>query len=183
MFQPQKSVKTSKVTKRINTRRRDGFKAITLSGKRTIVSKILTCCDLASSYERAEPTRHLPLSRTTSSVVGYTDNRRFEQIAASPYYAAPTQTATIARRAIRTRGSIIRKSALWVLCRYRHKSHWTKHETRLNRDLGRQRFGDAGYAREELVAELGAAFLCADTGITPEIREDHAAYLGHWLTK
>ena len=36
-------------------------------------------------------------------------------------------------------------------------------------------------AREELVAELGAAFLCADLGITPEPREDHAAYLGHWL--
>ena len=38
------------------------------------------------------------------------------------------------------------------------------------------------YAREELVAELGAAFLCADLGITPDIREDHAAYLGHWLS-
>jgi antirestriction protein ArdC len=52
----------------------------------------------------------------------------------------------------------------------------------LQRDFGRQRFGDAGYAREELVAELGAAFLCADLGITPEIREDHAAYIAHWLT-
>ena len=31
------------------------------------------------------------------------------------------------------------------------------------------------------MAELGAAFLCADLGITPEPREDHAAYLGHWL--
>ena len=61
-------------------------------------------------------------------------------------------------------------------------THWTKHERRLDRDFGRQKFGDAGYAREELVAELGAAFLCADLGITPEIREDHAAYLGHWLT-
>jgi antirestriction protein ArdC len=61
-------------------------------------------------------------------------------------------------------------------------THWTKAEKRLNRDFGRQRFGDEGYAREELVAELGAAFLCADLGITPEIREDHAAYLGHWLT-
>jgi antirestriction protein ArdC len=60
-------------------------------------------------------------------------------------------------------------------------SHWTRHETRLDRDFGRQRFGDAGYAREELVAELGSAFLCADLGITPEIREDHAAYIGHWL--
>jgi len=34
---------------------------------------------------------------------------------------------------------------------------------------------------EELVAELGAAFLCADLGITPEPREDHASYLAHWL--
>jgi antirestriction protein ArdC len=60
-------------------------------------------------------------------------------------------------------------------------THWTRHETRLNRDFGRQRFGDTGYAREELVAELGAAFLCAETGITPEIRADHADYIGNWL--
>mgnify|MGYP001275452158 CR=1 FL=1 len=60
-------------------------------------------------------------------------------------------------------------------------THWTRHEKRLARDFGRQRFGDEGYAREELVAELGSAFLCADLGITPDIREDHAAYLGHWL--
>lgn len=49
------------------------------------------------------------------------------------------------------------------------------------RDFGREKFGDAGYAREELVAELGAAFLCADLGITLEDREDHAAYIGSWL--
>ena len=61
-------------------------------------------------------------------------------------------------------------------------THWTKHEHRLERDFSAKRFGDQGYAREELVAELGAAFLCADLGITPEIRDDHAAYLGHWLT-
>lgn len=60
-------------------------------------------------------------------------------------------------------------------------THWTKHERRLDRNFSAKRFGDEGYAREELVAELGAAFLCADLGITPEIREDHAAYLGHWL--
>lgn len=59
--------------------------------------------------------------------------------------------------------------------------HWTKHRSRLDRDLGRKRWGDEGYAAEELVAELGAAFLCADLGITPEIREDHAAYIGNWL--
>jgi len=31
------------------------------------------------------------------------------------------------------------------------------------------------------VAELGAAFLCADLGVTPEVQPDHAAYLAHWL--
>ena len=60
-------------------------------------------------------------------------------------------------------------------------THWTRHESRLNRDLGRKRFADAGYAMEELVAEIGAAFLCADLGITPETREDHAAYVASWL--
>lgn len=60
-------------------------------------------------------------------------------------------------------------------------THWTKHKTRLDRDLGRKRWGDEGYAREELVAELGAAFLCADLALTPETRADHAAYIQSWL--
>ena len=60
-------------------------------------------------------------------------------------------------------------------------THWTKHDKRLARDMGRVKWGDEGYAREELVAELGSAFLCADLGITPEIRDDHAAYIAAWL--
>ena len=59
-------------------------------------------------------------------------------------------------------------------------THWSGHERRCNRQLSR-RFGDAAYAAEELVAELGAAFLCADVGVSAEPRADHAAYLGHWL--
>ena len=59
--------------------------------------------------------------------------------------------------------------------------HATSHKSRLDRSFNAKRFGDNGYAREELVAELGAAFLSADLGITPEVREDHAAYLAHWL--
>ena len=63
-----------------------------------------------------------------------------------------------------------------------HEStHATRHESRLDRDLGRKCFGDEGYAREELVAELGAAFLCADLGLRLDDRDDHAAYIGSWL--
>jgi antirestriction protein ArdC len=59
--------------------------------------------------------------------------------------------------------------------------HYSGHASRLNREFGK-RFGDDAYAREELVAELGAAFLCVALDITPELREDHASYLNHWLT-
>lgn len=60
-------------------------------------------------------------------------------------------------------------------------SHWTRHPSRLDRDFGRKRWGDEGYAREELVAELGSAFLSADLGLTPEVRDDHSAYIESWL--
>ena len=60
-------------------------------------------------------------------------------------------------------------------------SHWTSHPSRLDRNFGRERWGDEGYAREELVAELGAAFLCADLELTPEVRDDHSAYIASWL--
>jgi antirestriction protein ArdC len=59
--------------------------------------------------------------------------------------------------------------------------HWTRHPDRLDRDFGRKRWGDDGCAREEMVAELGAAFLCADLGIALEPRPDHASYLASWL--
>jgi antirestriction protein ArdC len=63
-----------------------------------------------------------------------------------------------------------------------HEStHWTRHASRLEREFGRKAWGDEGYAREELVAELGSAFLCCDLGLTPEVRDDHASYIASWL--
>lgn len=60
-------------------------------------------------------------------------------------------------------------------------THWTKHKTRLDRELGRKKWGDEGYAREELVVELSAVFLCADPELSPQPREEHAAYIQSWL--
>ena len=59
--------------------------------------------------------------------------------------------------------------------------HWTKAKSRLDReDFGRKRWGDEGYAMEELVAELGACFVCADLGIANDL--DHSAsYLDNWM--
>lgn len=58
--------------------------------------------------------------------------------------------------------------------------HWSGAKHRLGRDMGK-RFGDDAYAAEELVAEIGAAFLCAELQITQDVRPDHAQYLSHWL--
>ena len=60
-------------------------------------------------------------------------------------------------------------------------THWSGHPSRLDRNLS-GRFGDQSYALEELVAELGAAFLCADHQVSNRPREDHASYVDNWLT-
>lgn len=58
--------------------------------------------------------------------------------------------------------------------------HWSGAAHRLNR-LTPAKFGSGEYAFEELVAELGAAFLCAHLGIETRLREDHASYIQSWL--
>ena len=57
-------------------------------------------------------------------------------------------------------------------------THWSGAKHRLDRTKG-ARFADAAYAFEELVAEMGAAFLCQDYGISGDLR--HADYIGSWL--
>lgn len=56
--------------------------------------------------------------------------------------------------------------------------HWSGHENRCNRQFGK-RFGDKAYAAEELVAELGAAFMCAEFGY--DMVTQHAAYIQNWI--
>ena len=66
------------------------------------------------------------------------------------------------------------QSAEAYACTLGHElTHWTKHKTRLDRN--------AGYAFEELVAEMGSAMLAASLGISPTPREDHAKYLNSWI--
>ncbi len=60
-------------------------------------------------------------------------------------------------------------------------THWTGAKHRLDRDL-KNKFGSKDYAKEELVAELGATFLGIELGIHNEPRPDHAKYLNSWMT-
>jgi antirestriction protein ArdC len=66
----------------------------------------------------------------------------------------------------------------WYRTKLHELGHWTGHTSRLDRNFSGNRGGEA-YAREELVAELSSAFLCAELGVVPTVR--HADYLGAWL--
>ncbi|KFB95519.1 antirestriction protein [Trabulsiella guamensis ATCC 49490] len=58
--------------------------------------------------------------------------------------------------------------------------HWSGHRNRLNREM-KGRFGTEKYAFEEMIAELGSAFLMADMGISGDVQ--HASYIASWLKK
>jgi antirestriction protein ArdC len=77
-----------------------------------------------------------------------------------------------------------RDAAAYVATLSHEATHWTSAPHRVNRDLSRYGKDRSERAREELIAELGSCFLCADLGIAPELepRPDHASYLGSWLS-
>ncbi|MDP3411079.1 ArdC family protein [Bosea sp. (in: a-proteobacteria)] len=76
-----------------------------------------------------------------------------------------------------------RDGASYVATLSHEATHWTAARHRANRDLSRYGKDRSERAREELIAELGSCFLCADLGIAPELepRPDHASYLASWL--
>lgn len=76
-----------------------------------------------------------------------------------------------------------RDAASYVGILSHEATHWTAAPHRVDRDLSRYAKDKSERAREELIAELGSCFLCADLGIVPELepRPDHASYLSSWL--
>lgn len=66
----------------------------------------------------------------------------------------------------------------WHRTAFHELSHWVGHSSRLDRDQSGG-FGSVQYGKEELIAEMGGAFVCAALGITPTVR--HADYIGSWL--
>lgn len=76
-----------------------------------------------------------------------------------------------------------RDAASYVAVLSHESIHWTASPTRVDRDLSRYAKDRSERAREELIAEIGSALLCADLGIVPELepRPDHASYVASWL--
>ena len=98
----------------------------------------------------------------------------------SAHYDRRADHVTMPDRFLFTGTATVTASEGWYATLLHELTHWSGAEHRLARTFG-ERFGDDAYAMEEMVAELGAAFLCGDLGITAEPRSDHADYIGHWL--
>jgi antirestriction protein ArdC len=77
-----------------------------------------------------------------------------------------------------------RDAASYVAVLAHESAHWTAHPSRVGRDLSRYSKDRTERAREELIAEISAALVCADLNVTPEMepRPDHAAYIQTWLS-
>lgn len=69
----------------------------------------------------------------------------------------------------------------YLITRLHEQAHWSGHASRLGRDFGQKRFGDHGYALEEIVAELCAAILGAELEVPGAHIDDHAGYIASWL--
>jgi antirestriction protein ArdC len=96
------------------------------------------------------------------------------------YYDRSTDHVQMPREALFTGSDTMDRNAAWYAVLAHELTHYTGASSRLDRKFG-QRFGDDAYAMEELTAEIGAAFLCAELGIEQQPRADHANYLLAWL--
>ncbi|HEU0226398.1 MAG TPA: zincin-like metallopeptidase domain-containing protein [Arachidicoccus soli] len=79
--------------------------------------------------------------------------------------------------------SAIKSATSYYSTLFHEIAHSTGHQSRLNREgvIKQTKFGSSDYAFEELVAELGAFFLCAKAGIKNETEKDSAVYLNSWI--
>ncbi|MGA1834388.1 ArdC family protein [Rhizobium wenxiniae] len=132
---------------------------------------------LPDHYYRAPDAIAEPLERiehadrffdNTGAVVRYGGNQA--------YYSPPTDHVRLPEPAQ------FRDMASFVAIRAHETLHWTSAAHRLNRDLSRYHKDRRERAFEEMLVELGAAMICADLGIVPELepRPDHAAYIQSW---
>jgi antirestriction protein ArdC len=105
----------------------------------------------------------------TGAVIRHGGNRAFYSPGSDHIQMPPFQT--------------FRDAASYVAVLSHEATHWTAAPHRVSRDLNRYGEDRRERAREELIAELGSCFLCADLGIVPELepRPDHASYLESWL--
>ena len=121
----------------------------------------------------------LPINACEQIVEGYPGAPTIEHGPARAFYQPSSDTIGMPA------GSLFESSAEYYSTLFHEISHSTGHASRLDRSsvMDPIKFGSHTYSKEELVAVMGAAFLCAGAGIAPATIDNSAAYIKHWLSK
>jgi antirestriction protein ArdC len=133
--------------------------------------------DLPEEFKPKKNAKPIPLAKRLKAVDNYIANTKAmikDNSRDRAFYSPATDTIQMPPlEAFDTKES-------YYAVRLHELVHWTGHESRIDR-LKSTSYGSREYAFEELIAELGAAFLCAKLEITNKPREDHASYINSWL--
>ena len=135
--------------------------------------------DLERTVEMDDVEQFEPISAAEKIVAGYPNPPTIEHVGNAAYYTTSHDNVRIAPpERFETREG-------YYATLFHELAHSTGHATRLNREIGvkTSAFGSPDYSKEELVAELGSAFLCAAAGISPPTIEQSAAYIDGWRRK
>jgi antirestriction protein ArdC len=117
-----------------------------------------------------------PLEKADGIVKEMPQRPRIKHEGARAFYRPSDDSVTMPQR------ETFGKPAFYYATLFHELTHSTGHESRLGRkSIGTAAFGEADYSREELVAEMGAGFLCATCNIENETVENSAAYIAEWL--
>ncbi len=128
---------------------------------------------------RIEMRQHDPIEAAEKIIAGMPNPPEIERAGSKAFYSPATDRITLPPRELFTSAEEEAATALHEL------SHSTGHQKRLAREGITEvaPFGSPLYSREELVAELSAAYLCAEAEISPVVIENQAAYVAGWLKK
>lgn len=140
-------------------------------------------CDLPQAVlaklPKVETHQHDPIETAERIVRDMPNPPTIQYGGSKAFYSPLTDRITLPSPELFTSAEEISATKFHEIC------HAVGHPSRLNRESIAEAapFGSPTYAAEELVAEMGAAFLCAEAGISPAVVENQAAYLQGWLAK
>lgn len=131
----------------------------------------------APDADTNEPLAFTPIERADRIAAGYAGGPAVQHAGGRAFYRPSTDAVTLPEPA-----RFVGTEAYYATL-FHELAHSTGHSTRLDRglDTALAPFGSPDYGREELVAEMAAAFLCGHAGIAPATVENSAAYLAGWI--
>ena len=128
---------------------------------------------------KIETHEHDPIEAAERIIAGMPNPPEIQYAGSKAFYSSVTDRITLPPR------ELFISAEEQIATTYHEVSHATGHPKRLNRKSITEAapFGSPTYSFEEMIAEMSAAYLCAEAGISPAVLENQAAYIAGWLKK